>query len=328
MITRIQFGKTGHQSSRTLFGGAALWSVTQAEADRILEMLFKFGVNHIDVAASYGDAELRVGPWMKKYRSEFFLATKTGERTYQKAREEIHRSLDRLQTDTLDLIQLHAVTQDEELEIALGPGGALEAAIEARSQGLVRFIGITSHTTYSPQILTRAIERFEFTSVLLPFNFPMMQIPQYAEGFRRLAAVCKERGIAMQTIKSICRRPWPENTQHFASCWYEPLPDQPSIDKAVGFVFGQPQLFLNTVGDIQFVPKVLEAADRYIEPPSETEMKELSETQTMAPLWQNWNYALNNRNCSGSREKDPNLRGLRVLRTRNPQFGNFLLTAE
>jgi aryl-alcohol dehydrogenase-like predicted oxidoreductase len=286
MIARIQFGKTGHSSSRTLFGAAAFWSVTQAQADRVLETLFKFGVNHIDVAASYGDAELRVGPWMKKYRSEFFLASKTEERTYQKAREEIHRSLDRLQTDHLDLIQLHAVIQDEELEIALGPGGALEAALEARREGLVRFIGITSHTVHAPVIHLRALERFDFTSVLLPFNYPLMQIPQYAQGFNRLAGVCQERGIAMQTIKSICRRPWPENTDHFATCWYEPLRDQASINKAVGYVFGRPQLFLNTVGDIQSLPKVLEAADKFKQPPSDMDMKDLAQVQEMLPLWQ------------------------------------------
>jgi len=286
MILRNQFGKTGHLSTRVLFGGAALWNVTQADADRVLELLLKYGVNHIDVAASYGDAELRIGPWMKRHRSEFFLASKTGERTYQKAREEIRRSLDRLQTDHLDLIQLHAVIQEEELDTALGPGGALEAAIEARSEGLVRFIGITSHTLHAPVIHLRALQDFDFTSVLLPFNYPMLQNQPYAQDFWRLAAVCKERGIAMQTIKSICRRPWPENAEHFATCWYEPLSDQASINKAVGYVFGQPQLFLNTVGDVHSLPKVLEAADTYIDPPSDIEMRELAEAQEMVPLWQ------------------------------------------
>jgi aryl-alcohol dehydrogenase-like predicted oxidoreductase len=285
MISKNQFGKTGHQSSRTLFGAAALWSVTQAEADRVLELLLEYGVNHIDVAASYGDAELRVGPWMEKYRSDFFLASKTGERTYEKAREEIHRSLERLRTDHLDLIQLHAVVQDEELEVALGPGGALEAAIDARAEGLVRFIGITSHTSYAPLIHLRALERFDFTSVLLPFNYPMMQIPKYAEGFNRLAAICEERGVAVQTIKSICRRPWPENAEHFASCWYEPLAGQADLEKAVGYVFGRPQLFLNTVGDVKYLARVLEAASKYTAPPSDGEMKELSELQEMVPLW-------------------------------------------
>ncbi len=286
MISKSQFGKTGHLSSRTLFGAAALWSVPQVEADRILEMLLKYGVNHIDVAASYGDAELRVGRWMEKYRSDFFLASKTGERTYEKARAEIHRSLDRLRTDHLDMIQLHAVTQDEELEISLGPGGALQAAIEARAEGLLRFIGITSHTLHSPLIHLRALERFDFDSVLLPFNYPLMLIPQYAEGFNRVAAICKERGVALQTIKSICRRPWQVNAERFANCWYEPLSDQAAIEKAVGYVLGKPQLFLNTVGDVHILAKVLEAASQFTGAPSDDDMKELAELQDMSPLWQ------------------------------------------
>ncbi len=285
MILKSEFGKTGHQSSRTLFGAAALWSLPQPEADRTLETLLKFGVNHIDVAASYGDAELRVGPWMEKYRHDFFLASKTGERTYAKARAEIDRSLERLRTDHLDLIQLHAVTQDEELEISLGPGGALQAAIDARDEGLVRFIGITSHTLHAPAIHLQALERFEFDSVLLPFNYPIMQIPQYADGFNKVAAVCAERGVALQTIKSICRRPWPENAERFANCWYEPLSDQASIEKAVGYVLGRPQLVLNTVGDVYFLERVLEAADKFSQAPSAEEMRELAEAQEMLPLW-------------------------------------------
>jgi aryl-alcohol dehydrogenase-like predicted oxidoreductase len=286
MILKSKFGKTGHQSARTLFGAAAFWSSSQVEADRTLELLLQHGVNHIDVAASYGNAEIRIGPWMEKYRAEFFLASKTGERTYQKAREEIRRSLDRLRTDHLDLIQLHAVTQDEELEIALGPGGALEAALEAREEGLVRFIGITSHTLYSPAIHLHALERFNFDSVLLPFNYPLMQIPYYAQGFNQLADLCKQRGIAMQTIKSLCRRPWPENAEHFATCWYEPLSDQDAVDKAVGYVLGRPQLFLNTVGDLNSLVKVLDAAERFSQAPVDDDMRRLVEMQEMVPLWQ------------------------------------------
>ena len=261
MIAKMEFGKTGHASTRILFGAAALWATPQPEADRVLEMLLEYGVNHIDVAASYGEAELHVGPWLDAHRKDFFLASKTGERSYAKAREEIHRSLERLHTDHLDLIQLHAVTEDEELETALGPGGALEAAVEARQEGLVRFIGITSHTLHAPAIHMRALERFDFTSVLLPYNYPLMQIPQYAQGFKQLAAICKERGVAMQTIKAVCRRPWAENGEHFANCWYEPLVEQADIDQAVGYVLAQPQLFLNSVGDIQVLAKVLPGAD-------------------------------------------------------------------
>jgi aryl-alcohol dehydrogenase-like predicted oxidoreductase len=285
MIEKMLFGRTGHASTRTLFGAAALGDVTQTEADQTLDVLLKFGVNHIDTAASYGDAELRIGPWMKQYRSQFFLASKTGERTYAKAKAEIHRSLDRLQTDHLDLIQLHAVVEDGELETALGSGGALEAAKEARDQGLVRFIGITSHTLHAPLIHIRALQQFDFTSVLLPYNFTLLQDAHYAANFNRLAAVCKEKNVALQTIKSICRRPWAPGKDHFASCWYEPLVDQPAVDLAVAYVLGHPQLFLNTVGDIHSLPQVLDAASRFKALPTQQAMLDLVASQEMVPLW-------------------------------------------
>lgn len=285
MIEKILFGKTNHASTRILFGAAALGGVSQAEADRALDILLRHDINHIDVAASYGDAELRVGPWMKRLREEFFLASKTEERTRTKAREQIRRSLERLQTDHLDLIQLHAVTQMTELDAALGEGGALEAAIEAREEGLVRFIGITSHSLTAPEILLRALARFDFASVLLPFNYPMMQIPSYADGFRRLVAVCRERGVALQTIKAICRRAWPEGAKKFTSTWYEPLTDAADIGKAVAYVLGQSGLFLNTVGDVGLLPLVLEAASRQPDAPSEEEMRELAAAQKMVSLW-------------------------------------------
>ncbi len=285
MIEKMLFGRTGHVSTRTLFGAAALGGVTQAEADQTLDVLLKYGVNHIDTAASYGDAELRIGPWMKQHRNTFFLATKTGERSYAKAKEEIHRSLDRLKTDHLDLIQLHAVIEDNELETVLGPGGALEAAVEARDKGLVRFIGITSHTLHAPEIHIKALQKFDFTSVLLRCNFTLMQDAHYAANFSRLAALCKEKNVAMQTIKSICRRPWQAGVEHFADCWYEPLTDQAAVDKAVWYVIGRPQLFLNTVGDIHVLPKVLEAASHPRPQPTDEEMQALVAEQAMVPLW-------------------------------------------
>jgi len=286
MITKNRFGRTGHESTRVLFGAAALGDATQEVADRTLDLLLKHGINHIDVAASYGEAELRVGPWMKQHRRDFFLATKTGERTRAKARDEIRRSLERLQTDQLDLIQLHAVLESQELETVLGPGGALEAAVEARDQGLVRFIGITSHSLSAPSILLRALAAFDFASVLLPYNYPMMRNPGYAEGFNRLAAACEQRGVAMQTIKSICRRPWPENAPRFATTWYEPLSDAADIGRAVAYTLGRPQNFLNSAGDVGVLPRVLEAAGLYSELPSEAEMQTLATAQAMVPLWE------------------------------------------
>ncbi|RPJ51004.1 MAG: aldo/keto reductase [Chloroflexi bacterium] len=286
MFPTQTFGRTGHISTRTLFGAAALGDVTQADADRTLEVLLQYGVNHIDTAASYGDAELRVGPWMKKHRGDFFLATKTEERKYQGAKESIHRSLERLQTDHLDLIQLHAVIEDEEMETALGPGGALEAAVEARQQGLVRFIGITSHTLHAPIIHMHALERFDFDSVLLPLNYPLYEDPQYRAEFDALAKVCNENKVAIQTIKSICRRPWGDQ-KPFAACWYEPLTDQPAVDRAVAYVLAHPaNVFLNTCGDIYMLPKVLAAASRFNgHAPSAESMRRMVAEYEMIPLW-------------------------------------------
>lgn len=287
MIPTLPFGRTGHQSSRTLFGAAALGGVTQEAADRTLDVLLQYGVNHIDTAASYGDAELRIGPWMAEHRKNFFLASKTGDRTYVDAKESIHRTLDRLRTDHIDLIQLHAVTQDDELETVLGPGGALQAAVEARSQGLVRFIGITSHTLHAPAIHKRALEAFDFDSVLLPLNFPLYSIPEYKAAFDSLVPICKAKNVAMQTIKSICRRPWEEGIKRFADCWYEPLTDQTAVDQAVSWVLAHPSnVFLNTVGDIHMLPKVLDAASRFDgHAPSDETMQKMVEQYAMIPLW-------------------------------------------
>jgi aryl-alcohol dehydrogenase-like predicted oxidoreductase len=284
MITSMQFGRTGHASTRTLFGAAALGSVTQGEADRTLEVLLSYGVNHIDTAASYGDAELRIGPWMAQHRKDFFLATKTGERTYQKAKDEFHRSLERLRVDQVDLIQLHHLIDPAEWETALGPGGALEALVEARQQGLVRFIGVTGHTLTAPVMHRRALERFDFDSVLLPFNYILMQNPQYAVDFNALLAVCKQKKVAVQTIKSLARRPWGEH-EHTRTTWYEPFEDQADIDKAVHWVFGEPQVFLNTTGDIHILPRVLDAASRFTDRTPDAEMQALMLEQDVIPLW-------------------------------------------
>jgi aryl-alcohol dehydrogenase-like predicted oxidoreductase len=285
MISKMPFGKTGHESSRVLFGAAAFSGADQPAADLTLRVLLQYGVNHIDVAASYGEAELRVGPWMKTHRADFFLATKTEERSREKAGAQIRRSLERLQTDHVDLIQLHAVTSMEELEKATGPDSALEAAVDARAKGLARFIGITSHGLEAPAILLRALGQFEFASVLLPYNYPMMHMPQYAEGFDRLADACREHGAALQTIKSICRRPWLEGAERTTTTWYETLTGQAEIETAVGYVLGRPQLFLNSASDITLLPKVLEAASRFTSAPADSEMAALLSSREMLPLW-------------------------------------------
>jgi aryl-alcohol dehydrogenase-like predicted oxidoreductase len=283
-IERRPFGRTGHLSSVTIFGAAALSRVTQAEADRTLDLLLEYGVNHIDTAASYGDAELRIGPWMARHRQDFFLATKTGDRTYAAARESIHRSLERLRVDAVDLIQLHALVHPDEWDVAMGPDGALEACIEAREQGLVRFIGVTGHGLTIAAMHRRSLERFDFDSVLLPYNATMMAESVYARDFERLMTICAERNVAVQTIKGILRGPWATAERTHAT-WYQPLEEQADIDTAVHWVIGRPGFFLNTVGDIYLLPKVLDAASRFERRPSDEEMARVVADQRMTTLF-------------------------------------------
>jgi aryl-alcohol dehydrogenase-like predicted oxidoreductase len=284
MIPTQPFGRTGHESTRTIFGAAALGRVMQEEADRTMELLVRHGVNHIDTAASYGESEVRLGPWMERRRAEFFLATKTGERTYAAAKAQIRRSLERLRVDHVDLIQLHNLVQPDEWETALGPDGALKAAVEARDEGLVRFIGVTGHGTTVARMHRQALERFDFDSVLLPYDYPMMQNEQYAADFEALVAVCRERNVAVQTIKAVTRAPWGERP-HTAATWYEPFQEQGDVDVAVHWVLGRPDVFLNTAGDIHVLPKILDAATRFTQRPSDEEMTRLVREKQMEPLF-------------------------------------------
>jgi aryl-alcohol dehydrogenase-like predicted oxidoreductase len=285
MIAKQAFGRSGHQSSRLILGAAAFAQVTQAETDATLELVSAYGINHFDVAASYGQAELRLGDWIGRHGRSFFLATKTGERTAARAREEIHRSLERLRVDQVDLIQLHNLADPQEWETALGAGGALEAVIEAREQGLVRFIGVTGHGWTIAAMHRRALERFHFDSVLLPYSYVMMQNTRYRADFEALMAVCQTRQVAVQTIKSIVQTPWGDEP-HARATWYKPLEDQAAVDRAVQWILGRPGIFLNTVGDIHVLPKVLEAAQRYTVPPSDREMEALVARWKMMPLFE------------------------------------------
>ncbi len=284
MIAKAPFGNTGHESTRTLFGAAALGSVTQAEADSTMQLLLEYGVNHIDTAASYGDSELRVAPWLAEHRDRFFLATKTGKRDRAGAREEIRRSLERLGVDHVDLLQLHNLVDPIEWETALREGGALEAAVEARDEGLVRFIGVTGHGLTVARMHLRSLDRFPFDSVLAPYSYVQMRDERYASDFEALAAVCAERGVAVQTIKSITLAPW-DGREQTAATWYEPLREQGDIDLAVHWVLGRPGVFLNTVGDVTLLPKVLDAASRYESRPSQEAMDELAERRNLVPLF-------------------------------------------
>jgi len=283
-IEKLSFGRTGHPSTRALFGAAALSSVDQSAADRTLEVLLKYGVNHIDTAASYGDAELRVAPWLKREPGHFFVATKTGARKAKEAREELHRSLERLGVDHVDLWQLHNLADPIDWDNALSPGGVIEAAEAARAEGLVRFIGVTGHGAQIAANHRRSLERFDFDSVLLPYNFITMKLPYYAENFDALAATCRERNVALQTIKSIAMRPW-QGRERTHTTWYQPLESQADIDLAVWWVLGRPGVFLNTVGDVNLLPRVLDAASRFEQPPDDAAMDDLVERSAQEPLF-------------------------------------------
>ncbi|UCD98745.1 MAG: aldo/keto reductase, partial [Chloroflexota bacterium] len=254
------------------------------EADQTLELLLEYGINHIDVAASYGEAELRIGPWMAKHRQDFFLATKTEKRTYTGAKEELQRSLERLQVDYVDLWQMHFLIEEEDWQTAMGPGGALEAFIEAKDLGLARHLGVTGHELRVTSFHKRSLERYDFDSILLPYSPVMMSNPAYAEGFESLMSMCQERKVAVQTIKSICRGPWKDKEKNRAT-WYEPYEDQAEIDAIIHWVLSRPGIFLNTVGDIYLLPKVLNAAQRFDENATQADFEDAITQIEAEPLF-------------------------------------------
>ncbi len=284
-IERRPFGRTEHMSSAVIFGAAALANADQDTADRVLELLQQYGVNHIDVAASYGDAELRVGPWMERHRRDFFLATKTGQRDYESAKAEIRRSLERLRTDHVDLLQLHALIHPDEWDQALSPNGALDAAVEAREEGLVRFIGVTGHGWNVAAMHRRSLERFDFDSVLMPWNWFAAHHETYATDFEATARLCEQRNVAVQTIKSIARGPWAAGATRNHTTWYQPLENEQAIAATVQWVLARPRIFLVSVGDVDLLPAVLRAADAEFDMPSDAVMAEMSERTGLASIF-------------------------------------------
>ena len=275
METR-RFGRTGHMSTVAIFGAAAFGQVTQAQADASMELVIAAGVNHIDVAPSYGEAELRLGPWLARERKRFFLGCKTTERTKAGAAAELRRSLERLRVDSFDLYQLHAVTTMQELDQVTAPGGALEAALDARAEGLTRTIGITGHGVNAPAIYLEALRRFDFDSVLFPINFVQYANPTYRRNAQELVRQCRARDVGTMIIKSICRRPWGDRP-HAYHTWYEPFKDADHIQQSVNFVLSQDVTGLCTVGDYRVLPLVLEACERFT-PMSQAEQSALVAT--------------------------------------------------
>jgi aryl-alcohol dehydrogenase-like predicted oxidoreductase len=290
VIAHADFGRTGHASTRVIFGAAALGSMRQERADEVLALLLARGVNHIDTAASYGESELRVGPWMAEHRDDFFLATKTGDRTGDAARASLERSLTRLQVDRVDMIQLHNLVEPDEWDVAHGPGGAVEALARARDEGLCRFVGVTGHGTRIARMHLQSLERFPFDAVLLPYSFVGMTDPAYRADVQELLAVCRERGVAVQTIKAVARRRWPEDHQGPRFSWYQPLSTDDgdaALGRAVRWVLGDPQVFLNSSSDARLLPAILAAAEALDDGgrPADDEMAADVAAQDAVPLF-------------------------------------------
>lgn len=261
MQTR-RFGRTGHMSTLAVFGAAAFWEIGQAQADEVMELILSHGVNHIDVAPSYGQAEERVGSWLARQRERFFLGCKTMERARAGAAAEMRRSLKRLQVEAFDLYQIHAITTMQELDEVTRAGGALEAIVEARSAGLTRYIGITGHGWESPVIFQEALRRFDFDSVLFPLNFIQFADPVYRQNAEELIRLCREKDVATMVIKSIARGPWGEKPKTHTT-WYEPFSDLAHIQQAVNFALSQEVSAICTAGDITVLPRVLEACENF-----------------------------------------------------------------
>jgi aryl-alcohol dehydrogenase-like predicted oxidoreductase len=285
MIPKKMFGRTNHKSSRVIFGAYALSDATQEEADEVLELLLEYGINHIDTARIYGKAEERIGPWMEKHRRDFFLATKTRSRQYEGAWKDLETSLNMLKVETIDLWQMHALTNPEGWEKAMSSEGTFKAFIEAREQGIVKFLGVTGHGSKAPKMHLQSLERFEFDSVLLPYNYLDMQNPKYEKDFNELVNLCKERNIALQTIKSVAGRPWKYQPRNYNTYFYEPLVDQEAIDKAVHWSLGLKDNFLITAGDMKILPKVLDAASRFNQKPEDSEMDEIVKKYEMSRIF-------------------------------------------
>jgi aryl-alcohol dehydrogenase-like predicted oxidoreductase len=260
METR-RLGRTGHWSSVVTFGAAAIGRVDQATADRAIEAALAAGVNHVDVAPTYGDAELRLQPWMARVRDRIFLGCKTRERSRDAAQAQLHRSLERLGTDRIDLYQLHSVGKLADLDDCTGAGGALEALVEARAQGLVRWLGITGHTHDAPRTHLEALRRFDFDTVMFPVNFVLWADPAYRYDAEALLEACRARDVGVHAIKAVAKDPWGDRPKTHAT-WYEPFTDPATIGPAVWFVLSRPVTTLCSVGDVDVLSAVLAAAGR------------------------------------------------------------------
>ena len=286
MLPRAPFGRTGHESTRVIFGAAALSGMSPERAAATLELVAASGVNHVDVAASYGNgkAESNLAPWLVDNRSKIFLATKTGMRGGDDARRDLEGSLTRMGLDSVDLIQLHNLVEPDEWEEAHAKGGAVDALFAARDEGLVRFIGVTGHGRRIPGMHLRSLERRDFDSVLFPYNHTMMSWPDYRGDVEELLAVCAERNVATQTIKSIAKGRWGETDAKKFS-WYEPISDPEAIGRAVRYVLSREGLFLNTTSDARLLPIIFAAASGDLSAPTDAELHDDERNLGITPLF-------------------------------------------
>ncbi len=263
-MEKRRLGRTGHMSTIVAFGGAAIGKVTQDVADAAIQDARDHGVNHFDVAPTYGDAELRLAPWMPKIRSEIFLGCKTTERTRDGAKRSIHASLERLGVDSFDLFQFHSVGTMEKLDQCLGTGGAIEAVLEARDEGLLRYIGITGHGLDAPKVHAEGLRRFPLDTVMFPLNFVLYtNLPDYRRDYEALIALCQVEDVGVHIIKTLAKSPWYDREHPPTKPWYEPFDDQETIDHAVAFNAGQPIHTMCSSADVTVIPKMLDAAERY-----------------------------------------------------------------
>lgn len=285
MIPKAIFGRTGHASSRVIFGAWALSEATQKEADQLLEILLEYGINHLDTARMYGNAEQCIGAWMKKHRDDFFLATKTRKRTSRGAISDLHQSLRLLGVDYVDLLQIHGLTGSTGWDTAMGAQGTLEALLKMRDQGLIRYLGVTGHGNKAPAMHKRSLERFDFDSVMLPYNYWQMKNHRYSVDFNDLMDVCQERIVAVQMIKTLARRPWNNRPKTYHTYFYEPLDTQGAIDKSIHWAMGFSECFIITAGDMHLLPKILEAASHYSARPSDSEMSSLVAEYDIQPIF-------------------------------------------
>jgi aryl-alcohol dehydrogenase-like predicted oxidoreductase len=283
-MEKRRLGRTEHLSSVAIFGAAAIGKVTQAEADLAITRALAAGVNHIDIAPSYGNAEDRLAPWMRRIRRKIFLGCKTTERTRDGAHAELKRSLKRLHTKAFDLYQLHAIKTMEELDLVTARGGALEAARQARDEGLTRYIGITGHGADAPRVFREALHRFDFDSVLFPLNFVQYANPNYRRDAEALLRECRARDVGTMIIKTICKRPWGERIRTFAT-WYEPFADAVHIQQAINFALSQDVTGLCTVGDVSILPLVLEACAQFAPMSAEEQAALIATASRYEPLF-------------------------------------------